>query len=483
MDVEDPATLGLSIEMSPALRGRILLIRSRSHDTSSDRTLAVISRVNQDLDALTGPGETQQARQHQLIAEAVATMNHWKVYGTPDLDVDMRRQNVFSGAIVLGDLALVADLLETRYRGLVDVNAESFFFGRPLQLAAAWGHLAIVAYLLRRGADPRALSKDSREDGNQDYSSGTYLSVGPRHKYRSPRGSALRAAALAGHEDIVHLLLRPENRLSPTKVEFFRALLATARNDQPGLAQLLLREAGRPETELACVREWMFWEACLHGRESMAQMLLDSGVDVDMEVFQKTPFCSGLSIAAAQGKLHMVRFLLDHGADANVAMIWDGLPIRAAAAGGHDDVVDLLLDRGASPILALDAAAGGGQARMVQLILRRYPGLHSQPVAEGDPETVGSSALRRGIFVRNPTIITALVDAGVSPNECFDRGEYPVVWAKIEGARWIVDHLVSLGAEDVGMAGPDSWYEPSEDGDLRLGIRITQRTWEWTGKY
>jgi hypothetical protein len=128
----------------------------------------------------------------------------------------MRGQNAFSGAIVLRNLALVQELLENQQFGPVDVNTESFFFGRPLQLAAAWGHLEIVTYLLHHGADPRALSKDSYEDGSKDYASGTWLSAGQPHFCRSPRGSALRSAVLAENEEIVHLLLRPEYRISTT---------------------------------------------------------------------------------------------------------------------------------------------------------------------------------------------------------------------------------------------------------------------------
>jgi hypothetical protein len=80
VDIDDPATPELSTQISPTLKGRILLTNSRSHNTSGDRTLSVIAGVNQDVDVLTKPSGAQQALQHQLVAEAAAGMNQRTVF-------------------------------------------------------------------------------------------------------------------------------------------------------------------------------------------------------------------------------------------------------------------------------------------------------------------------------------------------------------------------------------------------------------------
>ncbi|BCR84375.1 uncharacterized protein ACHE_11777S [Aspergillus chevalieri] len=71
-------------------------------------------------------------------------------------------------------------------------------------------------------------------------------------------------------------------------------------------------------------------------------MLLAHGTDVNA-----LPYADGrvhgcdIKIAASQGYHHLVRALLDHRADLNCE---SQTPIIAAAQGGHEEVVQLLLE-------------------------------------------------------------------------------------------------------------------------------------------
>jgi ankyrin repeat protein len=231
----------------------------------------------------------------------------------------------------------------------------------------------------------------------------------------------------------------------------------------------------------------MLWEAARHNHGEVVQMLLDNGVNVNVAPYPSVRlYGCALSIAASQGYTGLVRLLLDRGADVNLEIEPHGYPIEGAARCGHEEVVELLLGHGASPERAFVAAANEGQWRLVKRLLEKEEDFHANKgVYEG---TVGVEALQQAIIVKNPRVISVLVDAGVSLNDGYSRpDELPIVLAKMVAAEWIVDFLLSLGAEDreydTTYRG-DNYSEDHYDTQMRRGgVRITKRTWEWVGRY
>jgi ankyrin repeat protein len=99
---------------------------------------------------------------------------------------------------------------------------------------------------------------------------------------------------------------------------------------------------------------------------------------------------SPLSYAAREGYLHIVRLLLEHGAEPNTAEDdcgSDGLALYWACVRNHIDVARLLLEHGASPHAGLDGCMHcvnitrvyhGDQAKPMEELMREY-GAYSQP--------------------------------------------------------------------------------------------------------
>ena len=100
---------------------------------------------------------------------------------------------------------------------------------------------------------------------------------------------------------------------------------------------------------------------------------------------------SPLSHAAREGHLHIVRLLLEHGADPNMPedLAPHGRALFEACSANHLEVATLLLERGANPNAGLDSSGccltigefcHGEQAKPLQELLRRH-GAYTPPYA------------------------------------------------------------------------------------------------------
>ncbi|CAJ2508182.1 Uu.00g093680.m01.CDS01 [Anthostomella pinea] len=144
----------------------------------------------------------------------------------------------------------------------------------------------------------------------------------------------------------------------------------------------------------------------------------------------------------------MVNYLLEYGADVNCARDKYRCPVGAAARNGHEEVVSVLLANGASTPRALENAAAAGQVRLVQRLVIRYRRLPREQNKQG--VEVGRIALANAITSKNPAVISLLLDAGVPLNEGYpvEYDDLPIVLARTRAADWVVEYLLSLGAED-----------------------------------
>jgi len=70
-----------------------------------------------------------------------------------------------------------------------------------------------------------------------------------------------------------------------------------------------------------------------------------SGVEVNIRTYDLR---SALHLAAAEGQLATVKFLLEKGADVNATDRWGRTPLDDAISSKHQDVVELLLKSGAN---------------------------------------------------------------------------------------------------------------------------------------
>ena len=158
-------------------------------------------------------------------------------------------------------------------------------------------------------------------------------------------------------------------------------------------------------------------------------------------------FGSATQAAAAGGHLEVVKMLLESGADVNLQGGSYGTPLQAAAAGGQVSVVQLLLQVGADVNIQgglygnpLQAAAVIGQDHVVQLLLEHGAVVNSQGGHYGN-------ALQAAIAKGKGSVAMLLIKAGASINITGGFYGSSLVAAVIEGHDHMVQALIDHGAD------------------------------------
>jgi Tol biopolymer transport system component/peroxiredoxin len=125
--------------------------------------------------------------------------------------------------------------------------------------------------------------------------------------------------------------------------------------------------------------------------------------------------------AAAKGDIEQVRLLISQGADVNAKRTSDGTPLRMAQRAGHKEVVELLIEHGATepPIKPITA--------------RERANL---------PEAL-SRAVRLGDYYK----VRQLVSSGADVNAKDKRGYAPLYQAARYGHKDVVELLIAKGAD------------------------------------
>ena len=162
------------------------------------------------------------------------------------------------------------------------------------------------------------------------------------------------------------------------------------------------------------------------------------------------PLGDNLIFHATSGNLDMVRHLLDAGADVHGGKGCGGSPLLRAVRAFHEDVVDLLLERGADPNkyglspygTTLAAASGTGSMRMFRKLLD-----HGAKIVERDGLT-----LMRAVQLEHTALVELLLDLGAGAGD-------PWCWTEIlekamdEGLESMVDVLKRRGIRLPDKAG------------------------------
>jgi ankyrin repeat protein len=337
-------------------------------------------------------------------------------------------------ACAAGDLPGVERLL-AKDRRLV--NAQ-FWYQFPIHMAVRGGHAGIVKLLLNQGADPGQsrftynswdkLLASARERGHRRIESLLRRAMTRRFAY-APNFDLLKESIVARDTRRIRAVLRQQPHLAQASDALGNnALHWSVITRQLGLIERFAglgtpieaqRADGQTPLLLAANGAYDYWYRATRGRSHpsirntfvLVGLLLARGANYsisvaaavgDQERVDKllgkdsglarrldSARVSPLSHAAREGHLHIVRLLLDHGAQPNTPEEGapDGLALFWACLGNHLPVAQLLLEHGANPNAGADSSGccltigevyHGDRAKPLQQLLRRH-GAYTPP--------------------------------------------------------------------------------------------------------
>jgi len=336
---------------------------------------------------------------------------------------------------------------------------------RPLGFAARSGFRDLVAVLLRRGADVRALDEEGRDalawavrGGDPGIVRGL-LEAGGDPGRRGPDGlGPVYLAVLGGKVEVVRALLDHGGKADAREDHGETPLMAAAELGYEDLLGLLL-ERGAPVYPLDA------WE---QGALARAKACKDAAAGRRMaEALKKAGAREGEPLrtldsaflnAVADGNLVKAKALLAQGADLHARGRFDGerLLSDALSLSVHDPALcRFLLDAGINPHMrssydftALHTAARSGGPEVIGWLV-------AAGLDPNAPSKSGMVPLYMAINGRaKPANVAALLRAGADPGARTPGGESLLAFARERKQTEVVRLLVAAGARETGKERP-----------------------------
>ena len=252
-----------------------------------------------------------------------------------------------------------------------------------LHFAAQYGHIHIIETLINHGLDVNIVSNKgttplhSAAIHGQLESVQTLLRLGGRKSLTTTAkkaGTPLHRAAAEGHKDVVSLLLKEGCSINVPDGEGMSPVHVATMSGKVDIIEMLMRHDldvrlrdGDGFTALH------FAAQC--GQVVIIELLVNHGLDVNAE---DNEGCTPLHSAAAHGQLESIHTVLRLGGRKSLAKSGRevGTPLHQAIAGGHKDVITLLLKEGCplttrdcNGVSVLHAAAQFGQEELIAYLI------------------------------------------------------------------------------------------------------------------
>lgn len=328
-------------------------------------------------------------------------------------------------------------------------------FRGPVSSAAMAGHESLTEYLIDQGVQPSPSLLAAAAIGGLKNVTKRFLDQGVEVNDKGFH-HPLQDTAYRGHSDVVNLWLEHGYNINAQQDFCGTVLHAAAKGGHVALMQQLLDHD--PPADIAARGSLhsrgryygsVLENGVLSGRVEVVEFLIERGADVN---FEEDTDGSALQLAASEGNVAVFKVLLAHGADINAHRGYHGSALRAAAAADCLEIAEELLSlnceintflgRGYLDT-ALEAAASVGNAKIIRLLLA-HGAIPTMDVAGKFYNGPLVTAADKGYY----PIVEQLLDAGADVDaQCDHRLATPFRAAARSGNINTVDSLLARGAK------------------------------------
>ncbi len=220
-------------------------------------------------------------------------------------------------------------------------------------------------------------------------------------------------------------------------------------------------------------------EAASNGDLEAVKQAIEGGADINVqeEGFRDT----ALHKSSSAGHIEVVEFLIDSGAEMLLPNGVDMTPLHLAARDGKLSVVRLILDRiGTVPERVLNDAIHVASMSVYgsEVIVRSLDDFRTKQVrpSTSSLESANASLLEASENGNLDAVVKALSD-GADPNIQNGRGMRPLLWAALRGHLEVVEYLLDHGA-DIHKTNTAEWtaiMEGAMEGHLEVVKLLIER--------
>ncbi|XP_054494779.2 CARD- and ANK-domain containing inflammasome adapter protein-like [Agelaius phoeniceus] len=381
-------------------------------------------------------------------------------------------------AVAKGSLPELEKTLKENDLNMLNASSETL-----LHVAAAHGHLPVMAHLLSKGARTGVQDRKGRTALHRAAEKGHGGAVklllrggAPTHTLDMEGKTPLHWAAENHHSHIVKMLLKEEARSCRNQHTF---LHMAALRDESSLTKKLL-EAGASTEGKDERGQTALSYAVSQGSENTAKVLLEAGATVDSNTVERAfnsnhpsifkillEYSKDLSadimesalFRAVQKNLHgVVAALIDRGTDINAHNKKHYTPLLLACEMGKAESAEVLMEKGANLGMrtpaadtALHLAVQAGAASIAALLLSKGMDTNLRNQAEETPLHVAA-------LWNHGALVGLLVSAGARINAVTKDFATPLHVASHRGhtnvARQLLHHKAPVNAQDKQAKSP-----------------------------
>ncbi|CAM4594097.1 unnamed protein product [Lepidochelys olivacea] len=402
---------------------------------------------------------------------------------------DSNAVSIFDAA-AKGDLSDLAKVLKEN-----DINAVNASNKTLLHIAAANGHVAIIEYLINKGAKLDVKDKKGRTplhraiEKCQDDAVKVLLQADAYiYSLDKEAKTPLHLAAQNHHTHILKRILKEEARCYKNRQNF---LHKAALKDESNLAQMLLKN-GAPANAKDEKGQTALGYAISQGSEKTVKVLLEAGASIDSNIIDVAfnnhkqsivrillEYSKGLSpemmvsalFKAVQKNLHgIVAALVDRGTDINAHNEMQSTPLLMACEMGKTETAEVLIAKGASleekmpnSNTVLHVAVQAGAVSITNLLLRK--GMDANITSQGE-----QTPLHVAAFHNKGSIVDILINAGAKINAVTKELVTPLHVASQRGnvdfAQQLLHHKANVNVKDKQSKTP--LHLAAEKGDYAM---------------